>query len=278
MASPDVIFDLIDVDKSGTITSDELLQHQLAAGQDPSDVAELFKAMDTNGDGVVSREEFAAAFGSVAGTALTPRLLGQIYDVIEASGNGSLSQKELFNFMAHLEMQARSDEQRSALKNVPEQVGKQFQDGLQASLSRDEWLKFAPGSVDALAIAIFAQLATEAMSEPELTKTSLDELHLQNAGGGMVSSATLDADGVENGAKLRKRFSQMDTDGDGAVSKEEIGDMHLSLSEEQLDQLFSKADTNGNGSISFDEFVKALADFDIAAEADLNALDDLLPE
>ena len=60
------MFDCIDADKSGEIDSTELMMHLLGLGQEHESVSELFKALDTDGDGRISREEFIAGFDKVA--------------------------------------------------------------------------------------------------------------------------------------------------------------------------------------------------------------------
>ena len=56
------IFDNVDADKSGEIDPDELMMHLLGLGQEPETVSALFAALDTNGDGSISREEFVTGF------------------------------------------------------------------------------------------------------------------------------------------------------------------------------------------------------------------------
>ena len=60
------MFGCIDADKSGEIDSTELMMHLLGLGQEHESVSELFKALDTDGDGKISREEFIAGFDKVA--------------------------------------------------------------------------------------------------------------------------------------------------------------------------------------------------------------------
>ena len=56
------IFDDIDTDKSGEIDSLELMKHCLSLGQEPDTVSDLLKQLDTNKDGVISRQEFVDGF------------------------------------------------------------------------------------------------------------------------------------------------------------------------------------------------------------------------
>lgn len=79
---------------------------------------------------------------------------------------------------------------------------------------------------------------------------------------------------------LRARFEAMDTDGDGVVTREELGDLDdlLGLDEAQVEALFKQADKDGSGSISFDEFCAAVDAFDQAEQDGQGALNALLPE
>ena len=60
------MFDAIDADQSGEISPTELMMHLLGLGQEHESVSELFKALDTDGDGKISREEFIAGSDKLA--------------------------------------------------------------------------------------------------------------------------------------------------------------------------------------------------------------------
>jgi hypothetical protein len=57
------LFGLIDTDRDGRISPDELTVHCLSTGMDPEDVTALFSRLDINNDGFISVEEFAAGVG-----------------------------------------------------------------------------------------------------------------------------------------------------------------------------------------------------------------------
>jgi len=59
------IFDQIDADKSGEIDPTELMMHLLGVGQEHESVSALFKVLDKDGDGLISREEFVAGFAKM---------------------------------------------------------------------------------------------------------------------------------------------------------------------------------------------------------------------
>ena len=62
MDRANAIFDQIDADKSGEIDPKELMMALLGAGQEHETVSDLFRVLDTDGNGSISREKFLAGF------------------------------------------------------------------------------------------------------------------------------------------------------------------------------------------------------------------------
>ena len=60
----EVIFNLYDRDRSGTLTVEELSKALSSCGMEPEEIEELFGQSDENADGVVSFDEFAKLMGS----------------------------------------------------------------------------------------------------------------------------------------------------------------------------------------------------------------------
>ncbi len=62
-------------------------------------------------------------------------------------------------------------------------------------------------------------------------------------------------------AKLRADFNEMDADGDGIVTKEDLRqkakEVHYYLSEGELDSTIQSMDADGDGKISLEEFFAA---------------------
>lgn len=82
----DMVFDMIDANKDGGITNDELVDYlKQEVGVDNSSIRYLFTALDTNADGHVSREELQFAFANYE----TPALY-------RAFGLGSQTTQELY--------------------------------------------------------------------------------------------------------------------------------------------------------------------------------------
>ena len=59
-------------------------------------------------------------------------------------------------------------------------------------------------------------------------------------------------------AELRAAFNQMDTNGDGTLSRDELkallGELDAEMAEAFVEEMMNKADTNGDGKIDFEEF------------------------
>mmetsp|Transcript_38491 Transcript_38491/g.89488 ORF Transcript_38491/g.89488 Transcript_38491/m.89488 type:complete len:298 (-) Transcript_38491:286-1179(-) len=69
-AEADSIFDTIDINKDGGISNAELQAHLVILGYSKDSIRYLFTALDSNADGVISREEMRFAFANYESTAL----------------------------------------------------------------------------------------------------------------------------------------------------------------------------------------------------------------
>jgi len=83
-----------------------------------------------------------------------------------------------------------------------------------------------------------------------------------------MSGASFHADADR--AIMRNKFQEWDTDGDGFISREELGQVFQKLGwgEDEVEALWDIADVNGDGNISYSEFI----DWLLADETDLLAL------
>ena len=69
------LFDEIDTDCHGSIEDSELLVHLLKKGVDGPAIEQLFKALDINSDGHISRDEWRQGFSLYTSLAGDPRLV-----------------------------------------------------------------------------------------------------------------------------------------------------------------------------------------------------------
>lgn len=97
---------------------------------------------------------------------------------------------------------------------------------------KTKWIAVALAATTALAMPAFAQM--DAPRE------------------GRRMAAPMTRADVE--AKVKDRFAKMDLNRDGAVTKEEVGQMREQRREERRDRAFAMLDTDRNGSISRSEF------------------------
>ena len=140
-------FDRVDTDRSGSIDSTELVTYMLGAGTEPEYISELFTQIDLNGDGKISREEWAAAYDSGALTgghlALTPKLLGRVFDGIaraEARQGQVVSWEQVNTFISLLLEQTLDEAQCESIETFSAAVGTElFENGEKKAVTRAAW-------------------------------------------------------------------------------------------------------------------------------------------
>mmetsp|Transcript_29296 Transcript_29296/g.32542 ORF Transcript_29296/g.32542 Transcript_29296/m.32542 type:complete len:151 (+) Transcript_29296:91-543(+) len=75
-----------------------------------------------------------------------------------------------------------------------------------------------------------------------------------------MAQADLSKEQIE---ELKEAFALFDQDGNGMISKEELGKVMKSLGQEptseQLDQMINEVDKDNSGTIEFDEFLQLMA-------------------
>ena len=81
IAAADAIFAKIDTNGSGTIEPQELLLHLLEAGQEPETVAELFRSLDLNSDGLLTPTEWRAGYATFVDVARVSSEAGEAADL-----------------------------------------------------------------------------------------------------------------------------------------------------------------------------------------------------
>lgn len=92
-------FDVIDADKSGTVTLAELQATTRKMAKEMHERgAERFKAADRNGDGMLDREE-----------AKTMPRVAQNFDAIDADKSGTVAEKEIHDYMKAHRQQRRKN-------------------------------------------------------------------------------------------------------------------------------------------------------------------------
>jgi Ca2+-binding EF-hand superfamily protein len=113
-ADADFIFRVIDEDGNSSITLEELMGHMGKSGYADAAVQKIFKALDTNKDGVISQDEFRSGLVKFAQLRTAPGLgefnrgfvkeihadSDSLFYSIDADGNGTISKDELKGHLA----------------------------------------------------------------------------------------------------------------------------------------------------------------------------------
>ena len=163
---PPELFDRLDADKDGSVTTEEGIQFaRQAPGHNPEAVKERFRAMDKDNDGSISRDEFQGP---------APR-----FDILDANKDGLISQDEV------AQHQRREAEGRASAgeKPGPARILEKLR-GMDANgdgrVSRDEFQGPAPlfdridtdknGSITQDEAARFAETASEGRPGPDERK------------------------------------------------------------------------------------------------------------
>jgi Ca2+-binding EF-hand superfamily protein len=284
-----------DEDKSGTVELNEWLKFNANAykGKEVQGHKELMMMHDRLEESIGRRTQqkshHAAAAAAAASASARPAgaapknfksLVLAIFKAIDSSGDGSVSHVEMSAFVTLLHEQAQSEPQRAAARAFAAAVDGLYQGGLVPSLGAAQFGALSFGEIEVGggaghtivdAEAALAELTLPLLEEPDLLQSMLDDIHLTAGGGKAVTAAALDDAGGSKTEAMRQRFRRMDVDGDGSITRDELADMHLEMSDDQVDELFSKADVDGSGLITFDEFVKAAHHFELAEQAGLDA-------
>lgn len=109
----DVIFSIIDVDGSGSISYDEMIDHLGKAGYTNDVIDKIFNKLDVNNDGMISRTEFKDGIFIMTALRSAPGLgnfnsefVAEIHEdadalfrSVDADGNGDIDQFELKSHM-----------------------------------------------------------------------------------------------------------------------------------------------------------------------------------
>jgi len=209
------LFERLDADKDGFLTKEEIVKEQEAARA--GFAAERLKAMDKDGDGKISRQEFQGPEPA--------------FDRLDANGDGFLTKEELARFSA-----PAANNQSGQRK--PEAKGTENKQALSPDQTKSGAAEFGP--------------RLKAMDKDGDGKISRAEFQGREA---MFDRLDSNKDGFltnDEAAKLpqrlgAQRFKALDKDGDGKLSRDEFPGRP---------RVFDKLDTDKDGFLSREEAAK----------------------
>jgi len=255
----DAIMNLGDKDGDGEIDLDEFIILMTPSSSETlskirkgitsiAEVKGLFKDIDVDGDGLLSKEEMLNS----PGCKFDKEQVEAIYELGDSNGDEVLDMGEFIAIM----YPAAGEALAKLSKNYPniEEVEKLFKrldldnDGsiTKAELT-DGSIKFSTQEID----AIFA-----------LGDINDDgELDLEEFIGVMYPSAATVAGRLRGQYtdinSVKKAFNKIDLNGDGKVSKEEVASSNV-FNQQEIDALFLLGDANNDGEIDLEEFIGVL--------------------
>jgi len=114
----DHVFEQVDKDGNGHIDGDELKQlfELLECYATPDEMGEVFKELDTNGDGVINRKEFTEWYCKSE-----ERIINQVrhvFDQIDVDNSNSIDKEELKTLLATLDPHVTDEDVESALEEM----------------------------------------------------------------------------------------------------------------------------------------------------------------
>ncbi len=176
---------------------------------------QIFKKLDTNGDGVLSLEEFLA--GPMAKR--NPEEAKKIYQKMDAKGDGKVTLEEFKAFRPN---------------RSPEEIFKKLDTNGDSVLSLEEFLA-----------------GPMAKRNPEEAKKIYQKMDAK--GDGKVTLEEFKA--FHHMWNPEEFFKRLDTNHDGTLSLEEFKASPMGKKDPaKAEEIFKKMDTNGDGKVTLDEF------------------------
>ena len=222
-----------------------------------SDLREAFAQFDKDGDGALNKEELRRAIGN----ALTEEDLDELIADFDANGDGVLQVEEMVVAWAALGIEVPAQGSLASSQR-PGDIAKAMATDMKdetASKQRHDAMKAAVASSSA---------------------DDLEEIALDGDGAPPPTPAAAPQAPVLPAAKreaLAAKFREADADGNGQLSKAEIGELLLlEAGDATLEELWKVADKDGDGKVTFEEFCGAADALEsVEAKLDADMADDL---
>merc|ERR1712088_546932 len=214
-----------------------------------SDAQQMFKILDKNGDGLISQEEMRSC-----GSRFNATEIEAIFAIGDTNNDGEIDISEFVAVMcpAASTVVGRLSKSYKNLEEIKQGFKKLDRDG-DGMISKKEMA--SAGLSEQEVVAIFA-----------LGDSNNDgEIDLDEFIGVMCPSAAAVVFKVSQTFKGKdgavKAFKQIDLDGDGAISKDEMAKANIGgvkLSKTEIDAIFQLGDVDKDGAIDLEEFLAVM--------------------
>jgi Ca2+-binding EF-hand superfamily protein len=257
----DAIFRAGDADGDGAIDYEEfvalmcpsastIISKFRSAYKNIGDVKAAFKRFDKDGDGEISEEELSSAMKS-GGEGYSDMEISAIFALGDADGDGSITLQEFVNLMSPSSSEVVA-KLRQAFKNINDvkDAFKKIDTDNDGLLSKKEILnsranKFDNEEVD----AIFA--LGDVNGDGEIDMGEFIALMYPQA----VELTIQLSRGFNTMDDVKAAFGQLDADGDGSITRDEMARSSHRFTRDQIEAVFALGDINDDGALDLDEFV-----------------------
>ena len=231
-----------------TPSASETLQHIRKMVTCIADVKGLFKEIDIDGDGLLSKEEMLNS----PGCKFDKEQVNAIYELGDSNGDEVLDMGEFIAILYPTAGEALTKLSKN-YKTIDEvkHLFKQLDFDNDGSITRAELsegvIRFSPQEVEAI------------MALGDVNDDG--SLDMEEFIGVLYPSAATIASRMRaqytDINSIKKAFSRIDTNGDGMVSKDEVA-ASGSFNDQEIDALFVLGDSNNDGEIDLEEFLGVL--------------------
>jgi len=258
----DAIFAAGDVDGDGEIDYEEFISLMCPSASDiiekfrakyknVNDVKAAFKRFDKDGDGSLQKEELSAAMKS-SGESFSDIEVDAIFSLGDVDGDGEITLEEFIKLMSPsaANVVARISKSFKNLNDVKAAFKKIDVDG-DGLLSKQEMLQ--GGKFDSEEVNSIFELG-DVNGDGDIDMGEFISIMYPSA----VEVALQVSQTFKSIDDVKVAFAQLDKDGDGSISKQEMASSTFRFNGAQIDAIFALGDVNDDGAIDLDEFIAVM--------------------
>jgi len=285
------LFKAIDVDGDGLLSKEEMLSSP-GCKFDKEQVEAIYELGDSNGDDELDMGEFIAIMYPAAGEAISKMAknytnideVKELFKKLDTDNSGAISRKEMSESIIRFTPQeieavfALGDIDDNGTLDLEEFIGVMFPSA--ATVAGRLRAKFTDINLVKKAFASIDKNGDCKVSKDEMTESNVfnkqeidalftlgdcnndGEIDLEEFIGVLyplaaAALAKITKD-IRHVGDARFVFKQMDYDGDGLLSQEELRKSGTKFTPAEIEAIFAVGDVNGDGEIDIDEFINVM--------------------